>query len=110
MGFFKEGWCTTILGIFLIYSQNVSFQICDHCICTFTNVSSCPYGYIGYSQSRPTLSFCIMQGFSINTYTLLNVKGEQHSVKFHLIPGKILVCFQETLLCTFHLHLFRLLW
>ncbi|KAM6500925.1 Catalase-like domain containing protein [Amanita muscaria] len=31
-------------------------------------------------------SFRMMQGFGVNTYTLLNNKGERHFVKFHLIP------------------------
>ena len=31
-------------------------------------------------------SFRMMQGFGVNTYTLLNDKGERHFVKFHLIP------------------------
>jgi catalase len=28
----------------------------------------------------------MMQGFGVNTYTLLNGKGERYFVKFHLIP------------------------
>lgn len=31
-------------------------------------------------------SFRMMQGFGVNTYTLLNDKGERHFVKFHFIP------------------------
>ncbi|KIJ68684.1 hypothetical protein HYDPIDRAFT_147131 [Hydnomerulius pinastri MD-312] len=31
-------------------------------------------------------SFRMMQGFGVNTYTLLNAKGERHFVKFHWIP------------------------
>ncbi|KAH7927367.1 catalase-domain-containing protein [Leucogyrophana mollusca] len=31
-------------------------------------------------------SFRMMQGFGVNTYTLLNSKGERHFVKFHFIP------------------------
>ncbi|KAF8845348.1 catalase-domain-containing protein [Paxillus ammoniavirescens] len=31
-------------------------------------------------------SFRMMQGFGVNTYTLLNGKGERHFVKFHFIP------------------------
>lgn len=31
-------------------------------------------------------SFRMMQGFGVNTYTLLNDKGERYFVKFHLIP------------------------
>jgi catalase len=31
-------------------------------------------------------SFRMMQGFGVNTYTLLNGKGERYFVKFHLIP------------------------
>ncbi|PBK83955.1 catalase-domain-containing protein [Armillaria gallica] len=31
-------------------------------------------------------SFRMMQGFGVNTYTLINAKGERHFVKFHLIP------------------------
>lgn len=31
-------------------------------------------------------SFRMMQGFGVNTYTLLNDKGDRHFVKFHLIP------------------------
>ncbi|KAF8559350.1 catalase-domain-containing protein [Imleria badia] len=31
-------------------------------------------------------SFRMMQGFGVNTYTLLNDKGERHFVKFHWIP------------------------
>lgn len=31
-------------------------------------------------------SFRMMQGFGVNTYTLLNEKGERHFVKFHFIP------------------------
>ncbi|KAK0443540.1 catalase [Armillaria borealis] len=31
-------------------------------------------------------SFRMMQGFGVNTYTLINGKGERHFVKFHLIP------------------------
>lgn len=31
-------------------------------------------------------SFRMMQGFGVNTFTLLNDKGERHFVKFHFIP------------------------
>ncbi|THH23105.1 hypothetical protein EUX98_g8072 [Antrodiella citrinella] len=31
-------------------------------------------------------SFRMMQGFGVNTYTLVNSKGERHFVKFHWIP------------------------
>ncbi len=31
-------------------------------------------------------SFRMMQGFGVNTYTLINANGERHFVKFHLIP------------------------
>ncbi|KAF8446207.1 catalase-like domain-containing protein [Boletus edulis BED1] len=31
-------------------------------------------------------SFRMMQGFGVNTYTLLNDRGERHFVKFHFIP------------------------
>ncbi|KAG8220044.1 catalase-like domain-containing protein [Butyriboletus roseoflavus] len=31
-------------------------------------------------------SFRMMQGFGVNTYTLLNDKGDRHFVKFHFIP------------------------
>ncbi|KAF9466251.1 catalase [Collybia nuda] len=31
-------------------------------------------------------SFRMMQGFGVNTYTLINAKGERHFVKFHMIP------------------------
>ncbi|KAI0786093.1 catalase [Abortiporus biennis] len=31
-------------------------------------------------------SFRMMQGFGVNTYTLVNAKGERHFVKFHWIP------------------------
>ena len=31
-------------------------------------------------------SFRMVQGFSVNTYTLENDKGERHFVKFHFIP------------------------
>ncbi|KAG6812079.1 catalase A [Tricholoma furcatifolium] len=31
-------------------------------------------------------SFRMMQGFGVNTYTLINAKGERHFVKFHFIP------------------------
>ncbi|TFK72222.1 catalase-domain-containing protein [Pluteus cervinus] len=31
-------------------------------------------------------SFRMMQGFGVNTFTLINDKGERHFVKFHLIP------------------------
>ncbi|EGO02731.1 hypothetical protein SERLA73DRAFT_158522 [Serpula lacrymans var. lacrymans S7.3] len=31
-------------------------------------------------------SFRMMQGFGVNTYTLLNAQGERHFVKFHWIP------------------------
>jgi catalase len=31
-------------------------------------------------------SFRMMQGFGVNTYTLINAEGERHFVKFHMIP------------------------
>lgn len=31
-------------------------------------------------------SFRMMQGFGVNTYTLLNAAGERHFVKFHWTP------------------------
>jgi len=31
-------------------------------------------------------SYRMMQGFGVNTFTLLNAKGERHFVKFHYIP------------------------
>lgn len=31
-------------------------------------------------------SYRMMQGFGVNTYTLINAKGERHFVKFHWIP------------------------
>ncbi|KAI8678973.1 Catalase [Fusarium keratoplasticum] len=31
-------------------------------------------------------SFRMMQGFGVNTYTLINAKGEKHFVKFHFTP------------------------
>lgn len=31
-------------------------------------------------------SFRMMQGFGVNTFTLINAKGEQHFVKFHFTP------------------------
>lgn len=31
-------------------------------------------------------SFRMMQGFGVNTYTLLNSNGDRHFVKFHFIP------------------------
>jgi catalase len=31
-------------------------------------------------------SFRMMQGFGVNTFTLLNASGERHFVKFHFIP------------------------
>lgn len=31
-------------------------------------------------------SFRMMQGFGVNTFTLINSKGERHFVKFHWIP------------------------
>lgn len=31
-------------------------------------------------------SFRMMQGFGVNTYTLVNARGERHFVKFHLTP------------------------
>ncbi|KAF5386615.1 hypothetical protein D9615_001546 [Tricholomella constricta] len=31
-------------------------------------------------------SFRMMQGFGVNTYTLLNAEGQRHFVKFHFIP------------------------
>ncbi|KAF6764798.1 catalase [Ephemerocybe angulata] len=31
-------------------------------------------------------SFRMMQGFGVNTFTLINAKGERHFVKFHYIP------------------------
>ncbi|KAH0583518.1 Catalase-1 [Termitomyces sp. J132] len=31
-------------------------------------------------------SLRMMQGFGVNTYTLINAKGERHFVKFHFIP------------------------
>jgi len=31
-------------------------------------------------------SFRMMQGFGVNTFTLINANGERHFVKFHLIP------------------------
>ena len=31
-------------------------------------------------------SYRTMQGFGVNTYTLLNAAGERHFVKFHFIP------------------------
>ncbi|KZP32232.1 catalase-domain-containing protein [Athelia psychrophila] len=31
-------------------------------------------------------SYRMMQGFGVNTYTLVNAKGERHFVKFHWIP------------------------
>lgn len=29
----------------------------------------------------------MMQGFGVNTYTLMNSNGERHFVKFHMIPA-----------------------
>lgn len=31
-------------------------------------------------------SYSMMQGFGVNTYSLLNAAGERHLVKFHFIP------------------------
>jgi len=31
-------------------------------------------------------SFRMIQGFGVNTYTLINAEGQRHFVKFHWIP------------------------
>ena len=31
-------------------------------------------------------SYRMMQGFGVNTFTLINAKGDRHFVKFHYIP------------------------
>lgn len=31
-------------------------------------------------------SYRMMQGFGVNTYTLINAEGQRHFVKFHWIP------------------------
>ena len=66
--------------------------------------SSCPYGYVGNVRPRYILilsasvksevffplgiprSFRMMQGFGVNTYTLINADGKRVFVKFHMIP------------------------
>jgi catalase len=66
--------------------------------------TSCSYGDVGNVRPRCAVSnrkrivvikklitgiprsFRMMQGFGVNTYTLLNDKGERYFVKFHLIP------------------------
>ena len=32
-------------------------------------------------------SYRMMRGFGVNTYNLINAKGERHSVKFHFTPN-----------------------
>ncbi|KAF8909146.1 catalase-like domain-containing protein [Mucidula mucida] len=44
------------------------------------------HGYVGHVGPRIPRSYRMMQGFGVNTFTLMNAAGERFFVKFHWIP------------------------
>ncbi|CAC9891233.1 unnamed protein product [Aureobasidium pullulans] len=52
----------------------------------FQYLQSDPYVPLGHVRQRYPRSYRMMQGFGVNTYTLVNDKGERHLVKFHFTP------------------------
>jgi catalase len=58
-----------------VMSDRGKYSFLLHYCCSLLN------GCLGIPRS-----FRMMQGFGVNTFTLVNAKGERHFVKFHWIP------------------------